>query len=197
MTPPRTPRGPSVLLLAALLLAAPGCGGSKSAPAAASPYATTFSYTNPALGGYSLQAAAGTNGTSHLILNLVGPAGTSAQGVSLFLTADPTLATWSKGAGSPSYATAGAVFNLGTTPQAFVTTLSATGDLQVGLFQKTGTATFATAPILSVALDLASATQAPGTAVALAATPSQQAVYVDAKGTLQPLALTIGPLTLK
>ena len=185
--------------LAALVLLSPACGGGSSASHAAthSVFATTFSYANPPLAGYSLQAAAGTNGTSHLVLNLVGPAGAVAQGVSLFLTADPTLATWSKGATTPPYATPGAVFTLGAAPQAFVTALDAAGDLQAGLFQKAGPATYGSAPILSVALDLASISLTPGTPVTLTTTPGQQCVYLDATGALQPLTLTIGALEVQ
>jgi len=186
-----------VAAAAVLLLLGPACGGGAKQAAPAAPHATAFTYANPALGGYSLQATAASNGTSHLVLNLMGPAGAAARGVSLFLTADPALATWSKGSGTPPYVTPGTVFQLGASPQAFVTALSATGDLQAGLYQKGGAATFASAPILSVALDLAGTTLTPGTAVTLAATPGTQSVYVDANNALQPLAIAVGTLTLK
>ena len=187
-------------VLAALGLLVPGCGGgSKGASAPAAPtYATSLSYTNPPLTGYSLQALAGTNQTSHLVLNLMGPAGTVVQGVSFFLTADPAKVSWaSSGSGVSAYATAGTVFNLGAAPQPFATAISAGGGLQVGIYQKSGTATFAAAPIVSVGLGLASATVPAGSAVALTVTPGQQAVFVDANGTVQPFAapIAIGTLT--
>jgi hypothetical protein len=179
--------GPALLVLCS-------CGGSGAgSSAAASSYATTLSYVNPPLSGYSLQAASGNN-TSHLVLNLVGPSGSAAQGVSFFLSADPSKVAWSKGTGTPSYATPGNVFNLGATPQAFVTSVSAAGVLQVGIFQKGGTATFGSAPIVTLALDLAATTLAPGTSVAL--TVPQQAVYVDGTGTVKPFATAIAVGTL-
>jgi hypothetical protein len=180
--------------LALLLL--PACGGGSSHGASASAYATTLAYTNPSSSGYTLQVASGNN-TGHLVLNLVGPAGVAARGVSFFLSADPAMVTWSMGTGTPSYATAGTVFTLGAAPQAFVTSRSATGDLQVGLFQKSGSATYGSAPILSVALDLASTTLKPGSTVTLAVTPNQQAMYVDGNGAVQsfPAPIAIGTLT--
>ena len=190
-----TARHPLGLLVPALCLLT-ACGGKASHTAPASPYATTLTYVNPPLSGYSLQAASGNN-TSHLVLNLVGPAGTGAQGVSIFLTADPGLATWSKGSGTPSYASAGTAFNLGAAPQAFATALSATGDLQVGLYQKSGSVLFGAAPILSMALDLASATIPTGSPVTLTVTVGHQAVYVDPTGAVQPFPapIAIGALT--
>lgn len=184
------------LLGALVLCLLPGCGGKSHATAPASPYATALSYVNPPLSGYSLQAVSG-NHSGHLVLNLVGPAGVGAQGVSIFLTADPAMAVWSKGTGAPPYATAGTAFNLGAAPQAFVTSLSATGDLQVGLYQKTGTAVFGAAPILSVALDLAGTTIPAGSPVTFTVTPGQQAVFVDGTGAVKPLPapVAIGALT--
>ena len=190
---PRLPTFQASLLALGLLC---GCGGKSSHTAPASPYARTLSYVNPAQSGYSLQVASGNN-SSHLVLNLVGPAGAAAQGVSIFLTADPALATWSKGTGTPSYATAGGAFTLGAAPQAFVTSLSATGDLQVGLFQKAGSVVYGAAPIVSVALELAGATIPTGSPVTLTVTAGQQAVYVDATGTVKlfPAPIAIGTLT--
>jgi hypothetical protein len=174
-----------------LLLAACGGGGSGAGPAAA---ATTLTYTNPPLSGYSLQAVPASNHTGQLTLNLVGPTGQVAQGVSIFLTADPAMVTWAKTAGA--YAVPGTVFTLGPAPQAFITSVSAAGGLQVGLYQKTGSVTYGSAPLLSLGLNLLAGTVKPGSSVALAVSSGTQAVYVDGNGAVQPLAAPIAVGTL-
>jgi hypothetical protein len=198
---------PSIFhLLAALgCCLAIGCGGGGGGttagtapvtpPAPSSTYATTLVYSNPALSGYSLQADPASNGTGHLVLNLVGPAGTAAQGVSFFLTADPASVTWSK-AGWSTYLLPGSVFDLGTAPQALAAGLLPDGGLQAGLYQKSGTAAFGSAPLASVALDLVPDAVTPGTTVSLAPTAGQQAVYLDGQGQVQPLPAAIGIGTL-
>ena len=176
------------------LLAACGGGGGGSSSGPPTGYATSLSYTNPTSTGYSLQADLATNNTSHLALNLVGPSGTVAQGVSLFLTADPAIVSWFKAANS-AYATPGTVFNLGTAPQAFIARVSSPGMLQVGLFQKSGSATYDGAPLFTVALELQAGKVPSGTPVALAATAGEKAVYVDGNQNVQPLpAIAIGQL---
>ena len=190
--PPYPLRGPAFAGL--LLLLAGGCY--LPGPASKTPtYAKTLSYTNPPVSGFSLQADPNSNNTSHLVLNLVGPSGTVAQGVSFFVTADPAKVTWSKTAGF--YAIPAAVFILGSAPQAFQTLVSATGDLQVGLYQKSGSVPLAGDALVAVALDLKSNAVAPGSTVALAVTPGKQPVYVDAAGTVRPFPapIAIGTLT--
>jgi hypothetical protein len=194
----RTILGATCSALGLLLLG--GCGGgggaASSSPAAApaAAYATVLSYSNPPLGGYSLQAEPASNGTAHLVLDLVGPAGTVAQGVSFFLTADPAMVSWSQ-QGS-AYAAPGTVFSLGSAPQAFVTQVTAGGGLQVGIYQKSGTATYGSAPLVTLALDLKPAAVSPGSAVALAPSAGQQAVFLDPNGAVEafPEAIAIGGL---
>ena len=182
--------GPALLLLC-------GCGGGASAPsgssAPAAAYATVLTYTNPPPGGYTLQAEPASNGTAHLVLDLVGPSGTVAQGVSFFLTADPAKVTWSQS--GTGYAVPGAVFSLGAAPQAFVTQVSA-GALQVGIYQKSGVATYGSAPLVTLALDLKPGAVSPGSTVALAPTAGQQAVFVDQNGAVElfPEAIAVGAL---
>ncbi len=186
--------------LAGLLLCGCGGGASSSVSGPSTPtstaYATALTYSNPPAGGYSLQAEPASNGTAHLVLDLVGPAGTVAQGVSCFLTADPADVAWAPGSGS-AYATAGTVFNLGPAPQAFFSKVSGSGELQVGIYQKAGTATFAGAALLSVALDLNPGAVPAGSPVPLAPTPGTQAVYLDGTGTVRPFpaAIAVGTLT--
>jgi hypothetical protein len=176
-----------------LLLAACGGGGSGAGPVAPAP-ATTLSYTNPPLAGYSLQVVPASNHTRQLTLNLVGPTGQMAQGVSIFLTADPALVTWAKTAGA--YAVPGTVFTLGPAPQAFVTSVSAAGGLQVGLYQKTGSVTYGSAPLLSLGLNLLAGSVKAGSTVALSVSSGTQAVYVDVNGAVQPLAAPVAVGTL-
>lgn len=177
------PRAAALALLA--LLAA--CGGSSHADPV---YAKVLSYTNPTSTGYRLQVDPATNGTSRLGLQLVGPSGAQIQGLSFYLTCDPALVAWHKGATSPAYATAGTVLDLGGTPQAFVATV-ADGDLQVGLFQASGTATLSAAPLVTVGLDLAGSRIPSGTSVALAPTPGTKAVFVDRNGVVQEFSTPI------
>jgi hypothetical protein len=177
------------------LLVLGGCGGgggsSASAPAA---YASVLSYSNPPLGGYSLQAEPASNHTARLVLDLVGPAGTVARGVSFFLTADPAMVAWSP-QGS-AYAVPGTAFSLGPAPQAFVAKAAA-GNLQVGIFQKSGAATYGSAPLVQVALDLKAGVVLPGSTVALGPSAGLGPVLVDANGAVQPFpaAIAVGALT--
>ena len=191
----------SVLLYVALPVVALGfmmaCGGDGATRITPLVLAKTLSYANPTTSGYSLQVDPATNNTSHLVLNLVGPTGAKAQGLSFFLTCDPTAAVWSKGSGAISYATAGTVFDLGTAPKAFVTKLNATtGDLQVALYQKAGVATFGAAPLVALALDFESVRLEPGDIVNLQATPGKQSVFVNENGVVQnfPVPIAVGML---
>ena len=193
------PGMPSILCAALLLLC--GCGGgggstSTSTAAGAPPaaHATVLTYTNPPLEGYSLQAEPASNGTSHLVLDLVGPSGASAQGVSFFLTADPAMVSWSQQ--GTAYAVPGTVFSLGSAPQAFVATASAQGALQVGIYQKSGAATYGSAPLVSMALDLKPGAVSPGAEVSLAPTAGQPVVFVDSNGSVElaPEPIAVGRL---
>jgi hypothetical protein len=179
-----------VPLTALALLAA--CGGSSHSDPV---YAKVLNYTNPPGSGYRLQADPATNGTASLALQLVGPSGAQIQGLSFYLTCDPSQVSWHKGSTAPAYATAGSVLALGEIPQAFVATVTG-GDLQVGLFQASGTATLASAPIVTVGLDLAATKVPTGTTLALAPTPGTKAVFVDRNGVVQEFSAPIAVGTL-
>ena len=185
-------------LLGLVLLLLPACGGGGSSTStppdqATTPpvHATTLTYSNPPATGYSLQADPASTNAGHLTLNLVGPAGTSAQGVSVFLSADPAAVSWSK-ATPTSYATPGTVFNLGSGPQAFISKATATGDLQIGIYQKSGSITYTSAPIATLGLDLDPGSVSPGTVITLVPTPGTRAVFIDQTGTVQPMTTPIG-----
>ena len=175
------------------LLAA--CGGSSSNTPAPTPaatvYAKTLSYTNPPVNGYSFQVEPASNNTAHLVLDLVGPTGMAIQGVAFFLTTDTSKASWGSPGGPVAYATAGPALNMtqGTLPaaQLFAAKRDTPGaNLQVGIFQKTGTSTLGASPIVSVQLDLAPNVVA-GTNLTLGVTSGKSAVYLDASGTLKPM----------
>ena len=175
------------------LLAACSQGSNPVTPAPT--YASKLHYVNPAATGWRLEADATTNDTAHLVLNLVGPTGTATKGAAFFLTCDATKAGWGSAGGTDNYAKAGSLLSLGSAPQLFKSKLSG-GDLQVGIFQKGGTAaTLSASPVVSVALDLKATTLAQGTAVSLAATGAKQAIQLDATGTTQNITVTVGTLT--
>lgn len=177
------------------LLAACGGGGSDPVTPVTPTYASKLHYVNPAATGWRLEADATTNDTAHLVLNLVGPTGTATKGAAFFLTCDTAKASWASAGGTDTYAKAGGLLSLGNAPQLFKSKLTGS-DLQVGIFQKGGTAaTLTTSPVVSVALNLASTSLAQGTAISLAPTSAKQAVQVDSTGTSQNITVTVGTLT--
>lgn len=188
-------RATTVLLLA--LMAACGGGGS-SGGSSASPTATSLSYQPPtATTGYSLVQDPASTAT-HLVLDLVGPAGTQTRGVALFLAVDASKATWSGG----PYVTAGTVLPLGTGTPLLAAKVQQ-GALQAGIFQQNPTPTTLaaapgstySAPILTVALDLVTGATA-GT-VTLVPQAGKTGVTLNGDGTTSPLVLNVGTLTAK
>ena len=185
-----------VLVLVGTLSLFLACGGA-SAPAglatSTNAPATTLSYTAPATVGsaYRLVRSATSTGT-HLVLDLVGPAGTQIKGVVLTLSADTAKATWNNPGGTTDpYIKEGQLLALGAGTKLIKSQLSGSG-LQVALFQK-GTAAAATLdyqPILSVALDLKAGTT-PGP-VSLSSATAQ---ILDANGTTQAITVAMGTLT--
>jgi hypothetical protein len=180
------------LALAALLACGGGGGGGGSS---ASTTAGSLSFAPGSGTSYRLARNPASTGTT-LLLDLYGPTGTKAQGVALFLTADTSRVSWAQPAGSNGkYTLPGTAFNLGSAPQIYAEKLTG-ADLQVGLFQKSGSVAFAAGkPILTVALSLV-AGAAQGDA-SLSETSGTQAIVLNADGTTSDLpAIDLGTVTI-
>lgn len=184
-------RLPLLLAGAALLatLACGGGGGGGGASAPAGPPATTLSYSGPAADTTQWQLAEDSASTStHLVLDLLAPAGAAGLGVTAVLTLNPAQATWSYVAGS-AYATQTLFQN----PKVDLASLSADkSQLRLLLGQAAGTAavTYGSTPVVQVALDLAaSATQS--SAVTLTAT---QGGHLGTSPTPSAITIQVGTL---
>ena len=182
---------PALLGLAALL----ACGGGGGSNSNSNPTnATSLAYTDPTGGTYLLKKNTALSTTTHLVLDLVGPAGATGSGISASLSADPTKVTWTNvGAtdAAGTYVQNGAVFILGTAPQILKAKV-ASGVLQVTVAQKgAGSPVAMNAPLLRLALDLNGLT-AQG-AVTLSA-DATKCLVLDGTGALTPMTVTVGTL---
>jgi len=184
----------ALFLLGPGLVALLACRGSSgpAAPGAGS----RLVYTDPPAVGYRLEADPGSNASAHLKLNLVGPAGTRARGVALFIAVDESRAAWTAPADGAGLVQNLGVWDPGAGPASPLVAKSANGSLQAGLFQKDGTPVLVgSAPLARFALDL-EPRAAPGP-VALAAPSGKQSVCLDEHGQLQPITLGLGTLVVK
>lgn len=168
------------------LLTACGGGGGGSTPP---PNASKLHYTNnpsATAANWRLELDSGQD-TANLRLKLVAPTGLVAKGASFFLSCDNVRTSWGS-------VTAGTAFTLGTAPQIFKAKAGATAtDYQVGIYQKTGTATLGTAPVVLLNLALKSGVQ-PG-AASVAATSGKTGIYLDNANTEQSLpTILVGEL---
>lgn len=157
-----------------LLLACGGGGGGGSTPAPTKSIADTLTYTNPPSGTYTLVKNTAKSTASHLVLDLLGPAG-SVSGVGFYLAADQTKVTWTTVDPGDAEKVKSAVF---ITP---LITSKVSGDsLQAGVYQKglTGAVSATASTVLaSVALDLKSGLSV-NTAITLSA-PAGKAVILN------------------
>ena len=167
-------------LLSLSLVLASGCGGSSSN---AKTIATNLAYTNPTDTTAWRLVADPASTASHLILDLLAPAGATGQGLTLVLSTG-TAATWSR--------TSGAYASAVIYPSPVVNLASVKGaDLRMLIAQAPGLPTvYGTTPVLAVALDLAA--NVPLGTIALSAsqgghlgTTPQPLAIVVAVGSLQ------------
>lgn len=130
-----------------------GGGGTTTPPPPPKTIADTLAYTDPSASGFRLIRNTGLSTASKLVLDVVGPASTTGQGMAFILSADQSKATWTN---PPSAGTLvqNVTFNLGSGTQAYIGKI--TGDqLQGAAFQKPGAAAVNLGqPLLRISLDL-------------------------------------------
>lgn len=166
-------------VLGASMLLFLACGGGGGGSTSTPPVASKLHYTNhPSAtpSDWRIEVEAGQD-TGQLVLKLMGPAGLQAKGASCFLACDGVVTTWVG-------VTPGTAFNLGSGPQIVrAKTGSSANEYQMGIYQKTGTATLGTAPVALITLGLKSGA-APGSG---SLTVSKAGVYLDAAGDIKAL----------
>lgn len=157
------------------------------------PLATALAYTDPTTGTYLLKKNTTLSTSTHLVLDLVGPAGTG-TGVSATFSADTTKVAWVNVAASDpaAFVQTGGTFNLGAAPQ--ILKGKVTGNvLQVTAAQKgTASPVSLNAPLLRIALDL-KASQPTG-AITLTADAAKCQV-LDGTGAISAITVSVGTLT--
>lgn len=171
------------LLASVLLVTAFACTGSKGGDSPPAP-ATRLTYTDPMDPAQWRLTRNATSSPTHLILDLLAPAGATGRGVSVTLTCDSKVA-WKAVEG-------GAFLKNGTSYTGdLVQRGSVQGaDLRLLLSQKPGTTqTYGSVPVLSVAVDLVTGTL-PGTVTLSAA----QGAHLGASATPESIAVAVGAL---
>lgn len=158
MTPTTRIKGALSSLVLVTLVACSGSNNNTTTnPPPPKTIADRLDYTNPTSGTYTLVKDTTLSTPTHLVLNLLGPAGTQGSGVGFFLSADNAKVTWSKVSSSDTESVKNGAFNLGSGTQLLKSRISGS-QLEAGVFQKGNTVpavTFtATGVLASVALDL-------------------------------------------
>ena len=187
----------SLLAVAGLVACGGGGGGGNAAPATA----TSLTYTDPTSGTYLLKKDAASTST-HLILDLVGPATGTASGVTLTLNADTSKVAWvdvPAGVSNSILVQNGTQFDLGTGPALILARASGT-TLMATVAQKGLAVTPAAlnGVLLKVALDLKPNLGLPqGTTILLSADGTKSLVLDGTKGStpISPITVSVGTLT--
>ena len=194
-------RRSGLLLGCGLLLLVSACGGGGSKKSSGDKAPTKLHYVPSAAATSStwrLVADPATNDSSTLKLVLLGPSGAKVQGVTLFLRCEAGRAAWVQPTGATEYALPGTALDLSSggsdaSVKLFKTRLGSATDLQVGAYQKAGTATLGTDPVFTVSLRLASG--ATKGAVTLSVPSGKRPVLLDENGQEQDLSVVVGTLT--
>ncbi|WP_257311048.1 hypothetical protein [Geothrix fuzhouensis] len=193
MTPMTKFLSASAALALTGFLACGGGGGGSSAPP---PTATSLSYVDPTSGTYLLKKNIPLSTSTHLVLDLVGPASATGSGITATFSADPAKVAWTNVAATDTAGTFvqnGTAFNLGSAPQILRGKVTG-GTLQVTAAQKgTGTPVSLNAPLLRIALDL-KASQPSGT-VSLNADATKGQVLDGTGALVSPITITVGTLS--
>jgi hypothetical protein len=143
----------SILACSGALLSTLACGGGASSDVAP---AITLNYTNPTTANADWQLVKdSTSSTSRLVLDLMAPTAptvTSGQGITLILTTDTSKATWA------TFSSGSYVSGLPYATPLLANKASVNGSaLRIVVAQNpAGSATYSNAPVLQVALNMAS-----------------------------------------
>jgi hypothetical protein len=205
MIPLNAARHPAAVLLVTLVVACGGCSGGSNTATPPPPVATPppaaqgVSYTNPVSTSWRLVKDPASTAT-HLVLNLVGPAGTSGRGVALTVQADASMMTWGKLDGL--YIRDGHVFDLAFDPtdpnEPHLLVGGVHGnDLLVGIFQKDSRASAKDlgTTLYSIAIDFKSGTSLKaGDVIPLSVTKSRMLPTDLSLGKLEDISVAIGSL---
>jgi hypothetical protein len=190
------------LFLGAALLTLVACSGGGGGGAASTAPSANLVYTNDpsaTTDDWRVEVDPATNGTAALMLQVFGPTGKAIQGATVFLTCAAGRTAWTRPAGATDpCALPGVALDLSQGPDASVQLFKSHrigSDLQIAIYQKTGTAVLAAdRPLFSVALASPAGTS-PG-AASLAATPGRTSIYLEG-AVEQPLPLKVGTLQVQ
>jgi len=178
----------TLLWCGAALLATFGCGGGSSAPSRSTAPATQLVYPASVADSTAWRLELDTASTStHLVLDLLAPTGTSGQGFTVVLSTDPGSAVWSKVDGT-NYA----VQSLFSTSLVNIASVSG-GDLRILFGQAPGTAvSYGANPVVKVELDLAA-----GATVGDVVLTASQGGNLGAGTTPDQVTVSVGSLVAK